>query len=454
MQRRSPAAVILLLAALAGCAATPPQTREAFRYDYGGFADVGILAYPVPGFDELPTRQKELLYYLAQAGYAGRDIMYDQNYRHNLRVRRTLEAVVRHYDGELRDPEFERFMTYTRQVWFSNGIHHHYSTLKLQPAFSNASFSDYVRAVATSGELPLLPGESVDDLLAELTPVIFDPAVAPKKVETAPGVDKVRASAVNFYAGVTEQEVRDFYAQRIDPQDPTPVSWGLNSQLVKRDDGSIAERAWKVGGMYGQALEQVVYWLEKAAAVAENGRQRRSLELLIDYYRSGDLATFDAHSIAWVEDNESRVDLMNGFIEVYNDPIAYRGSYEAIVSFRDEQTNDRIATIAANAQWFEDHMPIMQAHKKPRVKGILGSAITVVAEAGDASPSTPVGVNLPNADWIRRDHGSKSVTLSNVFSAYYSMPDKALQEFAWDQAEIARAQRWREIASALRAIRS
>ncbi|MAT95120.1 MAG: dihydrofolate reductase [Halioglobus sp.] len=449
MQRRSPAAVILLLAALAGCAATPPQTREAFRYDYGGFADVGILAYPVPGFDELPTRQKELLYYLAQAGYAGRDIMYDQNYRHNLRVRRTLEAVVRHYDGELRDPEFERFMTYTRQVWFSNGIHHHYSTLKLQPAFSNASFSDYVRAVATSGELPLLPGESVDDLLAELTPVIFDPAVAPKKVETAPGVDKVRASAVNFYAGVTEQEVRDFYAQRIDPQDPTPVSWGLNSQLVKRDDGSIAERAWKVGGMYGQALEQVVYWLEKAAAVAENGRQRRSLELLIDYYRSGDLATFDAHSIAWVEDNESRVDLMNGFIEVYNDPIAYRGSYEAIVSFRDEQTNDRIATIAANAQWFEDHMPIMQAHKKPRVKGILGSAITVVAEAGDASPSTPVGVNLPNADWIRRDHGSKSVTLSNVFSAYYSMPDKALQEFAWDQAEIARAQRWREIASAL-----
>ncbi|GAB5453201.1 MAG: dihydrofolate reductase [Halioglobus sp.] len=442
-----------LLLALQACTMTENKTAEdtdeAFRYEYERFADIQVLAYEVPGFDALSPRQRVLLYYLAQAGYAGRDIMWDQNYRHNLRIRRTLEAVVRHYSGDRQSEAFGQFMTYTRRVWFSNGIHHHYSTLKLQPGFSAADFEQFVRDVAGSGALPLQRGENAEQLLAELTPILFDPAIAPKKVNTAQGVDKVATSAVNFYRDVTEQEVRDFYAARTDSNDPTPISHGLNSQLVRDADGNLTERVWKVDGMYSAALQQVVYWLEKAVTVAENERQANSLRLLIDYYRTGDLATFDAHSVAWVADTQSSVDVINGFIEVYNDPIAYRGSYESVASFRDEQTNARIASIGAEAQWFEDNMPINAEHRKEKVQGILGKAITVVAEAGDASPSTPVGINLPNSAWIRANHGSKSVTIANIFNAYYASPDKSLREFAWDGTEIARAEQYRQLASAL-----
>lgn len=437
---------------LGGCQASQPQhsdSQDRFRFEYERFADIQILAYQLPGFAQLSTRQKTLLYYLAQASYAGRDIMWDQNFKHNLRIRRTLEAVVRHYPGDRSTEAFDAFMTYVRQVWFANGIHHHYSTLKFEPRFDAQTLRDYVLAVAPSGDLPLLPDETPESLLTQLIPLIFDPTVAPRKVATTPGIDKVAASAVNFYEGVTEQEVRDFYAARAARDDATPVSHGLNSKLIKNADGELQERVWKIGGMYSSALEQVVYWLEQAIPVAENDQQRRALELLVEYYRTGNLERFDQHSVAWVEDSDSHIDVINGFIEVYNDPIAYRGSFESVVTYKDKATNARIKTIGDNAQWFEDNMPIMPQHRKAQVQGILGSAVTVVAESGDSSPSTPVGINLPNADWIRAHHGSKSITIANVFSAYYSIKDKSLPEFAWDQAEIERSERYGKLAQAL-----
>jgi dipeptidyl-peptidase III len=458
MHRTAAACALLSSLFLSACQTldeTPPETpgktemAESFKFEYERFADAQVLAYEVPGFDELSARQKELIYYLYQASYSGRDIAWDQNYKHNLRVRRSLEAIVRHYSGDRTTQEFLNFMTYTRQLWFANGIHHHYSTLKLQPQFNSASFQNYFMDVKDSATLPLLEGESTKDLFDSINEIIFNPGIAAKKVDTTPGIDKVVASATNFYEGVSEQEVRDFYAAKSDPDDATPVSHGLNSKLAKKRNGEIEERVWKVGGMYGEALEKVVYWLEKAIAVAENEKQRTSLELLVSYYRSGDLQTFDQHSIAWVEDTESRVDVISGFIEVYNDPIAYRGTFESIVSFRDEETNSRIASVGAEAQWFEDNSPIMDEHKRKNVQGILGKAITVVAEVGDSSPTTPVGINLPNASWIRENHGSKSVTIANIFSAYYSSPDKALEEFCWDEEELQRAQQYRQIASAL-----
>lgn len=430
--------------------ATPSAQRDEFRYVIDRFADIQVLAYPVPGFDQLGLQEKELLYYLYQAAYAGRDILWDQNYRHNLRIRRTLEAIVRHYDGARDTEAFRQFMVYAKQVWFANGIHHHYSTLKFQPQFSADDFATYVNDVAGSGALPLREGQDVAGLVAELTPILFDPAIAPKKVNTASDVDKVAASAVNFYGeDVTEEEVRTFYAARSGGDGERPVSHGLNSKLVKNAGGELEERVWRVGGMYSDAIEQIVVWLEKAAGVAENAKQRRALELLVKYYRSGDLRTFDEYSIAWVEDRDSRVDVINGFIEVYNDPIAYRGSFESVVSFRDEQTSKRIAAIGAQAQWFEDHSPIMEEHKREQVKGILGKAITVVAESGDASPSTPIGINLPNSNWIRAEHGSKSVNLSNIVSAYNAVPNESLHEFAWDRAEIDRAETYKEVTDAL-----
>ncbi|MFV0276773.1 MAG: dipeptidyl-peptidase 3 family protein [Parahaliea sp.] len=424
--------------------------QEGFRYIIDRFADIQVLAYQVPGFGDLSLQQKELLYYLYQAAYAGRDIMWDPNYRHNLRVRRTIESIVRNYRGDRGTEAFASFMTYARQVWFANGIHHHYSTLKFQPAFSKADFAALVNAVAAAGDLPLREGQDAAGLIAELTPILFDPTIAPKKVNTAADVDKVAASAVNFYADdVTEEEVRAFYAKQSAADGDEPVSHGLNSKLVKGADGKLRERVWKVGGMYSPAIEQIVVWLSKAIAVAENDRQRRALELLVKFYRTGDLRTFDDYSLAWVEDADSRIDVVNGYIEVYNDPIAYRGSYESVVSFRDEETSKRIAAIGAQAQWFEDHSPIMDEHKRASVTGILGKAITVVAESGDASPSSPIGINLPNANWIRASHGSKSVNLSNIVAAHDAIPNKALHEFAWDQAEIDRSEQYKQVTSAL-----
>ncbi|MCH8264613.1 MAG: dihydrofolate reductase, partial [Proteobacteria bacterium] len=382
-------------------------------------------------------QQKELLYYLSEAALSGRDIFYDQNYKHNLRIRRTIEEVIKHYSGERSTQAFEHFISYAKQMWFANGIHHHYSGAKFTPLFTEDYFAQLINATASLASYPLRDGQSVEQLIAELTPILFDPELDAKKVNTAEGVDKVLTSAVNFYEGVTEQEVVDYYADKSAGAGATPVSYGLNSKLVKVD-GVVTELVWKIGGMYSQALEQIVYWLEKAITVAENDKQQRALELLVAYYHSGDLEDFDAYSIAWVEDTDSVVDVINGFIEVYSDPLGYRGSFESVVSFRDEATTLRISAIGERAQWFEDNSPIMGQHKKADVSGIDGKAITVVMESGDSSPSTPIGINLPNSSWIRAQHGSKSVSLSNIVGAYNASPSKTLEEFAYTAEEITR----------------
>ena len=443
-----------LLLGLAGCGPSPDST-EAERPDEAGFAslaeqfaDLKILRYQIPGFDELPLQKKQLIYYLYEASLAGRDIMYDQNFKHNLKIRRTLEAIIESASDE--GEEWEQFMTYAKRVWFSNGIHHHYSNAKLLPTFSPEYFAQRVEA-ADAGLLPLQDGETPESLVKALTPIIFDPTVAPKKVNKAPDVDIVATSAVNFYEGVTEAEVDAFYAGRKDPDDPTPDSYGLNSKLIK-ENGQIREKVWKVGGMYGPALERIVYWLEKAITVAENEQQAKVLQLLIDYYQTGDLETFNQYCIAWVNDTASDIDLINGFIEVYNDPKGYKGSYESVVQIRDPEASQRIAAISREAQWFEDHSPIMDAHKKASVKGISARVINVAAEAGDASPATPIGINLPNANWIRKEHGSKSVNLANIVNAYEEASKKAggaLAEFAASQAEIDRVKQWGSLADKL-----
>lgn len=409
-----------------------------FEYEADRFADIRMLRYQVPGFSDLSNQQRELLYYLSQAALSGRDIMYDQNYKHNLRIRRTIEEVLKNYDGDRESESFANFLSYAKQVWFANGIHHHYSSAKFTPLFDQEYFSEIILASAKVSDFPVREGQSLVELVAELTPIIFDPTIDSKKVNTADGVDKIATSAVNFYEGVTEQEVIDFYAARSANDDDTPVSHGLNSKLTKVD-GEIVEQVWRVGGMYNDALEQVVYWLERAINVAENEKQKKTFELLVKYYRSGDLEDFDAYNIAWVEDIDSTVDVINGFIEVYNDPLAYRGSFESVVSFRDAEATLRISAIGERAQWFEDNSPILSEHKKADVTGIDGKVITVVIESGDASPATPIGINLPNSSWIRAEHGSKSVSLGNIVGAYNSSPSKTLAEFAYSEEEILRS---------------
>jgi dipeptidyl-peptidase-3 len=335
-------------------------------------------------------------------------------------------------------------MTYTKRVWFANGIHHHYAHDKLMPAFSADYFRTLAQASAANANWPLDAGQDLEQLLGMLEPIMFDPAVDARKTVTAADVDKVAASAVNFYSGVTEADVVAYYAARRDSTDTRPISWGLNSTLVK-ENGQIVEKVWKVGGMYSPALERVVYWLEQAIDVAEDDAQRRALELLVKYYRSGDLADFDAYNIAWVEDTASSIDAVNGFIEVYNDPLGMRGSFESVVSFTDEEATRRIRAIASNAQWFEDNSPIMADHKKANVTGITGRVITVVSETGDASPLSMSGINLPNSGWIRAEHGSKSVVLANIRAANDASPNPALEEFAASPAEVELSKQWAEL---------
>jgi len=411
------------------------------------FADFRILRYRVPGFTELPLQQKKLLYFLSQAALSGRDIIWDQNFSENLVIRRTLEEIIKFYEGNRKTDTYKNFMLYTKQVWFANGIHHHYSNDKFTPTFSGDDLKDLMMG-SPNGAFPVNEGESKEQLFRRIYPAIFDPHYASKKVNKAQGIDKVKASAVNFYKNVSEQEVRDFYAKK-QAQDPTrPPSFGLNSQLVKKD-GKIIERVWKVGGMYTEAIEQVVFWLKKAITVAENDQQKKALSLLVDYYESGDLNKFDEYNKAWVKDTHSDVDVINGFIEVYNDPLAYRGAFESVVSVRNTEATKTINAIAQNAQWFEDNMPMNEAFKKKKVNGITGKSITVVMESGDSSPSTPIGINLPNADWIRAEHGSKSVSLGNIVFALDKARGKSLQEFAWDKKEIARAESYASIAHEL-----
>ncbi|HEX5661145.1 MAG TPA: hypothetical protein VFX59_28335 [Polyangiales bacterium] len=428
------------------------KLEPSFKVRVESFADLRILRYRIQGFDALSLQQKQLLYYLQEAALSGRDITYDQRYEHNLAVRRTLEAVVNHYQGDRSAPGFAAFLAYTKRVWFSNGIHHHYSSRKFVPeGLSSSDFASFVRSLKPS-ELPLAAGETVDKLLQKLTPVIFDPKVAPKGVEKDADKDPVRDSANHFYVNLDKDEVLRAAKQSASREnDKTPPSYGLNSQLVKRESGAIEERVWKVGGMYGAALAECVKWLQRAVTVAETPTQKLALERLIEFYQTGDLRTWDAYSIAWVADTEGKIDLIHGFIETYGDALDLRASYESLVQLEDEVATKRIAALSKNAQWFEDHAPFPEPYRKKSVVGISARVIQAVVGAGDVAPAMPSGINLPNSSWIRAKYGSKSVTLGNILGAYdaESRDNGMLEEFAANTREIARAKQFGGAATAL-----
>lgn len=392
---------------------TADTTADGFQWQIDRFDDINILRYQVPDFDSLTPRQKQFIYYLSQAAVSGRDILFDQNCKYNLPVRRTLEAIYTTYDGDKNSADWQAFEKYLKKVWFANGVHHHYSGDKFKPEFS----AEYFESLLAS-----TPAEKLGDirgtLLDTVKQVIFDPALYPKRVDQTAGVDMIAASACNYYDGVTQKEAEAFYTALTDTTDRQPISYGLNSQLVKDKDGQIAERVWSAEGMYGPAIREIVKWLELAAAVADTPQQEAYTRTLIEYYKTGDLKLFDRYNVAWVEDTESTVDYVNGFIENYGDPLGYKASWESTVNFKDFEATKTTQIISDNAQWFEDHSPIDPQYRKPHVKGVSAKVITVAMLGGDCYPSTPIGINLPNADWIRRDHGSKSVTIANITAAY------------------------------------
>lgn len=392
------------------------MSENSFSYTVEQFADLQILRYRVPGFEQLSLRQKQLIYYLSQAALEGRDILFDQNGKYNLQIRRLLEAVYTHFEGDRTSEPFRALEVYLKRVWFSNGIHHHYACDKFVPGFTAAYLEEVILSLPAE-VLPLEEGETCRAMCDKLFPVIFDPAVMPKRVNQADGEDLVQTSAANYYEGVTQQEAEAFYAAQKKADDPEPVMYGMNSRLVKKD-GRIYEQVWKVGGMYSAAIEKIIIWLEKAETVAENDAQREVIRLLIEFYRSGDLKVFDAYSIAWLKDTGSQVDFVNGFIESYGDPLGMKASWESIVNFMDMEATHRTETISSNAQWFEDHSPVDARFKKEEVKGVSAKVITAAILAGDLYPSTAIGINLPNSNWIRSVHGSKSVTIGNLTDAY------------------------------------
>lgn len=425
-------------ALLTACSGSKTTTAEADKFDYTveQFADLQILRYRVPGFENLSLQQKELVYYLTEAALQGRDILFDQNGKYNLRIRRTLEAIYTGYKGDKNTPDFKAMEVYLKRVWFSNGIHHHYGSEKFVPGFVPEFFKEAVLSVDAS-TLPLAEGQTAEQLCDELSPVIFDPAVMPKRVNQAAGEDLVLTSACNYYDGVTQKEAEDFYNAMKDPKDETPVSYGLNSRLVK-ENGKIQEKIWKVGGLYGQAIDKIVYWLKKAEGVAENPEQKAVIAELIKFYETGDLKTFDEYAILWVKDLNSLVDFVNGFTESYGDPLGMKASWESLVNFKDMEATHRTEIISGNAQWFEDHSPVDKQFKKDEVKGVSAKVITAAILAGDLYPATAIGINLPNSNWIRSHHGSKSVTIGNITDAY----NKAAhgngfnEEFVYSDAEL------------------
>ena len=405
-----------------------------FKYLIDEFADIKIMRYQVPGWDSLSLRQKEYVYHLSEAAKYGRDIIWAQNSRYGLPVRKVLENILENYDGDRSCKDFQDFTVYAKRVFFSNGIHHHYAEDKFFPECSREYFQSLMEAVGDGG------------LCAELLPVIYDPEILPQRKSNDPKKDIVAASAVNFYENVTREEVENFYHAMTDPSDRTPISYGLNSRLVKGEDGVIREEVYKVGGLYGAALEKIVAELEKAAESAENDAQKQYIATLVDYYRTGDLNLWDKYNIEWVQDTLGTVDFVNGFVEDYNDPLGRKATWEGLVNVKDHDASVRTEVLSAEAQWFEDHSPVDPRFRKPHVKGISAKVINAVALAGDCYPSTPIGINLPNADWIRRDYGSKSVTIANITHAYdlaaQEAPKSTLTEFAWSEEEIAREKKY------------
>lgn len=412
------------------------QPEEDFNYTADQFADLRILRYRIPGWENLSLKEQKLVYYLTQAGLSGRDIMWDQNYRHNLKIRKALENIYTTYKGDKNAEDWKNFGIYLKRVWFSNGIHHHYSNDKIKPGFSKEYFQTLLSETNTT-------------LAAEALEVMFNDADA-KKVNQAKGVDNVALSAVNFYGPkVTNADVAAFYGKKKSPDPEKPLSFGINTKLVK-ENGQLKELVYKSGGLYGGAIDKIIYWLEKAKGVAENQQQADALGLLIQYYTTGDLKTWDDYNVAWTKATEGNIDYINGFVEVYNDPLGYTGSYETIVQIKDFEMSQKMAVLSENAQWFEDNSPLMDEHKKANVVGVTYKTVIVAGEAGDASPSTPIGVNLPNANWIRKAVGSKSVSLGNIINAYNNAGNSGrLEEFVHDEEELELEKEYGQLADKL-----
>lgn len=433
---------VMLLVPAISMQAVAAENKD-FNYHVDNFADIEVLRYEVPEFNALSLKQKEMIYYLSQAAQAGRDIIWDQNGKYNLQIRKLLEEIYQQYSGDKNSDDYKAFEKYLKQVWFGNGIHHHYSTDKFIPEFSQTFFEAQVSCLPEQS-LPLIEGQTREELIATLTPVIFDPTVMSKRVNQDGTQDVVATSANNLYGdGVTQSEVERYYDALKNPSDETPISYGLNAKVVK-EDGKIKEEVYHLNGLYGPAISKIIYWLDKAKGVAENDAQREYITKLIDFYITGDLRLFDEYSILWVEDTKSDIDFVNGFIESYGDPLGMTGSWESYVNFKNREASERTEAISANAQWFEDHSPVDPKFRKPEVKGVTAKVITAAMLAGDAFPSTAIGINLPNANWIRAAHGSKSVTLENITEAY-AMASKGNgfnEEFVIDQPTIDLMDKW------------
>lgn len=410
------------------------QNIESFQYFVEQFADLRILKYEVPGFKNLPFIKKKLIYYLSQAALYGRDIIFDQNFKYNLIIRRLLESVVKNYTGHRDNNQWQEFLVYTKRVWFSNGIHHHYSADKFLPGFSKDFLLDLIHQMPENQWSVSL---SKEEVISKIFPVIFDSNIYNKRVCQDQTKDMIKSSANNFYENITQQEAESFYQKMMNTDDDEPVSYGLNSKLLK-EEGQVKEKIWKSGGMYGNAIDKIVFWLEKAADVAENNKQKDSLQKLIDYYRSGDLKKFDEYSILWLSDTESFIDTVNGFIEIYGDPLGRKATWEALVNFKDEKATFRTEILSQHAQWFEDHSPVDSKYKKSRVQGVSAKVINVAMLGGECYPATPIGINLPNAEWIRKKHGSKSVTIENITYAFHmaSLKSGLVEEFSYSDDEI------------------
>lgn len=450
----------IMLTALIACFITIPSVVKAqkdnkekkeFKYIIDEFADIKVMRYQIPAWENLTIKQQEYLYYLSEAAKSGRDILWDQNYKYNLTVRKTLENIFSSYKGKRQGKDWDNFVLYSKRVFFSNGIHHHYAEDKIKPEFSRQFFSILVKGSSLQG-FPTNKGEKVDAFLARVTDIMFNNNVAPKRKETDKTKDIVANSAVNFYEGVTRSEVEAFYSKKESPDLNRPLSFGLNSKVVK-ENGNVVEKVYKEGGMYSKAIKEIIYWLEKAKGVAENDNQKKYTSLLIDYYKTGNLTTWDEYNVLWTKDVESQCDYVNGFIEDYGDPLGMKATWEAVVNFKDLEATKRTELISDNAQWFENNSPVAPEYKKKEVKGVSAKVINAVMLGGDCFPTPPIGINLPNADWIRKEHGSKSVTIANLTSAYdkaaLESPKGALQEFAASEEEIALAKKYGSLAGDL-----
>jgi len=443
MKLQTIAGILMTTAVLVSCnkkendSADANDTQTEFKYEAEQFADIKVLRYQIPGWKNLTLKEQELVYYLIQAGTAGRDIHWDQNYKHNLKIRKALEHIYQNFKGDKNSADWKNFEIYLKRVWFSNGIHHHYSSDKIKPDFKIDYFNQ-------------LLADTKSNLAPEIVTILFNDVDA-KKVNLDESKGLLAGSAVNFYDdGISDLEAEAYYKTKKSPDAKRPYSFGLNSKLVRNAAGQIEEKVWRSGGMYGAAIDKIVYWLEKAQSVAENKKQGDALALLIKFYKTGDLKTWDDYNIAWLQATEGNIDYINGFIEVYNDPLGYRGSYESVVQIKDFDMSAKMEKISKNAQWFEDNSPLMPAHKKKNVVGVSYKTVIVAGESGDSSPSTPIGVNLPNADWIRADYGSKSVSLGNIVDSYnHAGGTDRLKEFANDAAEVELDEKYGELADKL-----